>query len=342
MSLFIGKDNSNKNIIHMTSDIRSAEVLKSGPLNTSILHSGSIVLEVVGIYTYTLTDTSGYKSFSNQSSVCNHMLANKIFLINGQHVTHTSNGGVWIGDLSTPLTHTAASTGIVPNSNGTLQIYYQAGVSSGISATSPLVLTITLIDYIKGSTIVNTTGGPIEISSNAVSIGVWDLDRSILSVGSSTNSNDKILTSSLPFECSYVIKNFSSYTGGFSFDTSTNTITKGGLPYIGNSAARMLIPQATLQYVVDSTSNVDIVIGNSNYVTTYNYAIVFCTSGAAKYSAILKIDSTESKCVVKGFSSYNGSGYASAAQVIVMDNVTGNITLSANPSGSTYDILFFY
>ena len=264
MSVYIGKDTTNTNIIHMTTDEQSLSTLAGDPTATTILHSKYKPFNVISDSTYVVgnltvtyqyptgyfTDTNVWLNSSDAALVnAGHMWI-PYFIQNG--VISTSEpinqyavfGGLFhrsqvYGD---PIT---ASIGINVSSYGTSK-------AAGTYYVPPESYTIGLLIFEhKYEDSLTAAGGPVLLKNDSISVGTsFDLsadkffcyNKDKLSV-----DGDKVIISSVANEPSYNYKNFSgSQTSNYQVTLSNNLIERninGVLrDFIGGSGGRMILP----------------------------------------------------------------------------------------------------
>tara|TARA_R110001632_G_scaffold105880_1_gene215490 strand:- start:112 stop:1293 length:1182 start_codon:yes stop_codon:yes gene_type:complete len=262
MSVYIGKDTTNTNIIHMTTDEQSLSTLAGDPTATTILHSKYKPFNVISDSTYSIGTLSvGYSSgylVENHISVSSADAA----LIEAGHmwlpyfiqdgVTSTSQpinqyavfGGVY---------HRSATFGSPIVASVSINIAsYGVHKSAGVHYVPPESYTIGLLIFNhKYEDSLTVAGGPVLLKNDSISVGsAFDLstdkffcyNQNKLSV-----SGDKVIISSVTGEPSYNYKNFSgTQTSNYEVTLNNNLIKRninGTLTdFIGGSGGRMILP----------------------------------------------------------------------------------------------------
>lgn len=264
MSAYIGKDNGNNNIIHMTTDEQSLSTLKGDPTSTSILHSKYKPLNVVSDSTYNLGTLSvGYQYPTG------YLVENEVWLSSADAALITAKH-MWLPyfiqnsvvSTSKPINQYAIFSGIHPrsasyNAPQTLSLIISVG-SYGVSKSAgqyyvpPENYTIGILIFNhKYTDSLSTTGGPVLLKNDSISVGsTFDLSADkffCYNKDKDSVDGDKVILSSVSGEPSYNYKNFSgSQTSDYQVTLDDNIIKRnvnGVLrDFIGGSGGRMILP----------------------------------------------------------------------------------------------------
>lgn len=349
VSLYIGKDSSgSKNIIHITSDVKSDTALKSNVYHTTLLHSGYSVFNVLGVYRFDLDLVEdGYVPWfqywqSNNALIVNeHLTSGKLFLIhtylNGVHTTSNIFGRGAYKEV--PIRTICPKYGDV---NDKLVIELDLAIDYHRDQIG--YIEFVLIDYVRNAPIITANGGAVGISAGVLDVNTsWNLSTNkILCEATQAVTNEQFMQTDVAAEWAYSIKNYSGGTS-YSFSNNLSTVYKDGVPFIGGIAGNILTPIAKERYILDANGATH--LGVSSYATMANCVIINYTVDASPdvYMSAGGNIANNPNVLMKGPTVlFTGWIISTDAIYIAFNRSTGSIDLTSLMKNVTIDIVYFY
>ena len=351
MSLYIGKDSNNKNILHITSDTRPVADMKTGVVPTSVINSSIVPFEV--IYEEEITFVWYNHAYASKLiPYANNMLMGYIFgnnknllVINTSYNGNYSNSNVFNCNSGSKW----ASIGTPYYDVSTGNCMFQVN-GRDMSSDDVIKATYYILDFKVGDSIQSSTG-PCLISGSDFSIGTYDIkNKKVLCNSATTLTGEKVMQSNFPDENWFSYKNYNNLVTSFSADLDAGTIKRGGVDFIGGTAGKILMPIA-VDVILNTSASTTLPIYTTANATIANNVVVYYrkvgSPAAGDIIVLYAYNNISTNNLVRMFSNmgvYGNQVDTLANSVnIIFNRVTGEVSWNKEHiAGGEFTFVYFY